>query len=122
MDNLFRGPHPNTPCLPARLADNIVVWIWLGHTAYRTTPNAALHLHLHPRPSLPCLCSSTLYAHATMAATDAQRKANDAYLIGYRNSAISAGLKGQPANTSRAYKKSQADFIASRPLVLEAES
>jgi hypothetical protein len=57
-----------------------------------------------------------------MAATVAQRRANDAYLIGCRNSAISAGLKGQPANTSRAYKKPQADFIVSRPLVLEAES
>ena len=56
-----------------------------------------------------------------MAATDAQRRANDAYLIAFRNSAISAGLKGQPLNTSKAYKKPQADFIASRPCALETE-
>jgi hypothetical protein len=49
-----------------------------------------------------------------MAATDAQRRANDAYLTAFRNSAISAGLQGQPLNTSRAYKKPQADFIVSR--------
>jgi hypothetical protein len=56
-----------------------------------------------------------------MAATDAQRKANDAYLIAFRNSAYSAGLKGWPLNTTRAYKKPQADFIASRPRVPETE-
>ena len=40
-----------------------------------------------------------------MAATDAQRRANDAFLIASRNSAISAGIQGQPLNTTRAYKK-----------------
>jgi hypothetical protein len=56
-----------------------------------------------------------------MAATDAQRRANDAFLTASRNSAISAGIKSQPLNTSRAYRKPQADFIVSRALVLETE-
>jgi hypothetical protein len=55
------------------------------------------------------------------AATDAQRRANDAFLIASRNIAISASIKGQPLNTTRAYKKPQADFIASKALALETE-
>jgi hypothetical protein len=56
-----------------------------------------------------------------MAATDAQRRANDAYLIAFRNAAISAGIEGQALNTKRAYKKPQADFIVSKPPMLETE-
>jgi hypothetical protein len=54
-----------------------------------------------------------------MAATDAQRRANDAYLTAFRNAAISSGIEGQPLNTKRAYKKPQAEFIVSRALMLE---
>jgi hypothetical protein len=47
-----------------------------------------------------------------MAATNPQRLANDAFLIAARNAALSAGTAGQPANTTRAYRKPQGDFIA----------
>ena len=40
-----------------------------------------------------------------MAATDTQRRANNAYLTAFRNAAISSSIKGQPLNTKRAYKK-----------------
>jgi hypothetical protein len=45
-----------------------------------------------------------------MAATDAHRRANNAILHGHIDVAITAGLRNQPANTSRAYRKPQADF------------
>jgi hypothetical protein len=50
-----------------------------------------------------------------MSATDAWRRANDAFLISRRNQALSAGLESQPKNTAKAYKKAQADFVVSGP-------
>jgi hypothetical protein len=50
----------------------------------------------------------------TMAATDAQRRANNAYLQAAMESAMSAGLQNQPANTKKTYKKPQQDWKVSQ--------
>ena len=48
-----------------------------------------------------------------MAATDTQRRANNAYLQAAMESAMSAGLQNQPANTKKTYKKPQRDWKVS---------
>jgi hypothetical protein len=48
-----------------------------------------------------------------MAATDAQRRANNAYLQAAMESAMAAGLQNQPANTKKTYKKPQQDWKVS---------
>jgi hypothetical protein len=48
-----------------------------------------------------------------MAEFDVQRRASKAYLREHLDLAQSAALRGQPANTKRAYKKPQQDFKAS---------
>jgi hypothetical protein len=60
-----------------------------------------------------CIYSILLYIYATMAATDAQRRANNAYLQAAMESAMAAGLQNQPANTKKTYKKPQQDWKVS---------
>ena len=48
-----------------------------------------------------------------MAATDAQRRANNAYLQTSMETAMSSGLQNQPPNTKKTYKKPQRDWKVS---------
>ena len=108
---VIEGIAPKTPLPPYHSRRQLGCLICLACKGKPVVPA--------PSPSNSCSASTFFatalyYTNATMAATDAQRRANDAFLTASRNSAISAGIKGQPLNTSRAYKKPQADFIVSR--------
>ena len=46
-----------------------------------------------------------------MAASDALRRANKAFLSQALDTSLSAGLRNQPTNTSKTYKKPQRDFL-----------